>query len=74
MVAPPLHVYYYSQLTISQLLKQHGFEILSISHEAKYQNLNSMFQYLLGLNKNTIPQIPVKVNFGDIMLVIAKKT
>lgn len=73
MVVPPLHVYYYSQVTISRLLKQHGFAVLSVSHETKYQNLNSIFQYLIGLNKNSIPQIPMKVNFGDIMLVIAKK-
>lgn len=73
MIVPPLHVYYYSPKTITRLLEAHGFDIVSISHEAKYQNLNSMFQYLLGLNKNTMPKIPIPVNFWDIMLVIARK-
>ena len=73
MVVPPLHVYYYFPATITRLLRQYGFEVVSISHEAKYQNLNSMFQYQFGLNKNAIPQIPMPVNFWDIMLVIARK-
>jgi len=73
MVVPPLHVYYYSPKTLSRLLEQHGFEILSIRHAPKYQNLNSLFSYQFGIKKDAIPQIPVKVNFWDIMQVIAKK-
>ena len=41
MIAPPLHVYYYSRNTISRLLEKYGFHILSISHLPKYYNLNS---------------------------------
>ena len=73
MIVPPLHVYYYTPKTITRLLEAHGFEILSISHEAKYQNINSIFQYQFGLDKNAIPKVPILVNFWDIMLVIARK-
>lgn len=73
MVAPPLHVYYYSRKTITRLLEQYGFEVLSISNESKYQNLNSILKYQFGINKKAIPKIPIKVNIGDIMQIIAKK-
>jgi SAM-dependent methyltransferase len=73
MVQPPLHIHYFSKSTISSLLKQHGFDVLSISHEAKYQNLNSILKYQFGIKKNAILQVPVKINLGDIMLIIAKK-
>jgi SAM-dependent methyltransferase len=73
MIVPPLHIYYYSRRTITRLLEQYGFEILSISNESKYQNLNSILKYQFGINKKAVPQIPVRVNIGDIMQVIAKK-
>jgi 2-polyprenyl-3-methyl-5-hydroxy-6-metoxy-1,4-benzoquinol methylase len=73
MVVPPLHVFYYTQKTLSRLLTQYGFKVLDISHPAKYQNLNSMFKYQFGINKALLPKIPIKINFGDIMLVIAQK-
>jgi 2-polyprenyl-3-methyl-5-hydroxy-6-metoxy-1,4-benzoquinol methylase len=73
MVVPPLHVYYYSPATITRLLRQYGFDVLSISHESKYQNFNSILQYQFEFNKNIFPQFPVRVNFGDIMLAIAIK-
>ncbi len=74
MIEPPLHVYYYSRETLTRLLRQHGFEVLSVSHESKYQNLNSIFTHVFGVSKEAVPQIPIPVNLGDIMLVIAKKT
>lgn len=73
MIAPPLHVYYYTQKTLCNLLTQNGFKILSITHPSKYQNLNSMFHYQFGISKTRLPKLPVKLNLGDIMLVIAEK-
>jgi len=73
MIVPPLHVYYYSRVTITRLLEQYGFKILSIRNESKYQNLNSIFKVQFGIDKKYVPQIPVKVNLGDIMQVIAQK-
>jgi SAM-dependent methyltransferase len=72
MIVPPLHVYYYSRKTITRLLEKYGFKILSISNEWKYQNLNSIFTYQFGIDKKAIPQIPIRVNLGDIMQVIAR--
>lgn len=74
MIAPPIHVYYYSRKTITLLLKKYGFEILSISTESKYQNLNSVLKYVVDIDKKLIPAIPIKINLGDLMLVIAKKS
>jgi len=73
MIVPPLHIYYYSRTTITTLLEQYGFKILSISNESKYQNLNSILKYQFGINKKAVPQLPVKINIGDIMQVVAKK-
>ncbi len=73
MVLPPLHVYYYSRKTITRLLERFGFEILSITTESKDQNLNSILKHLFRIDKNAIPAIPIKVNVGDIMLIIARK-
>lgn len=73
MLAPPLHIYYYSPETISCLLEKYGFEIVSINHPHKYQNFNSILQYLFRINKNKLPHIPIRINLGDIMLIIAKR-
>ncbi|MCC6759309.1 MAG: class I SAM-dependent methyltransferase [Candidatus Omnitrophica bacterium] len=73
MIYPPLHIYYYSPKTITRLLEKYGFEILSITRESKYQNLNSILQHLFGIPKKVIPAIPISVNIGDIMQVIARK-
>ncbi len=73
MFVPPLHVYYYSRETITRLLERYGFEVLSITADSKYQNLNSIFQYAFGIKKELLPSFPVKVNMGDIMQVIARK-
>lgn len=73
MIQPPLHIYYYSPKTITSLLEKHGFSIISITHPGKYQNINSIIQYLFGIKKNKFAKIPIKVNVGDIMMVVAKK-
>lgn len=73
MIIPPLHVYYYSRKTITRLLEENGFQVLYISSESKYQNLNSIFKHQFGIDKRFFPKMPIPVNFGDIMLVKAIK-
>jgi SAM-dependent methyltransferase len=73
LLAPPLHIYYYSPESITYLLQKHGFSIVSITHKGKYQNIGSIVQLLFGISKKKIPMIPIKVNVGDIMTVIANK-
>lgn len=72
LMTPPLHIYFYTPETITKLLNKHGFTVLKISHGGKYYNLGSLFQYVAGISKNKIPQIPIKVNMGDVMTVIAR--
>lgn len=74
MFVPPLHIYYYSRTTITYLLEKYGFKILAIHSDSKYQNFNSILKYQFGFNKRSMPQIPIKVNAGDIMQVIARKS
>ena len=73
MIYPPFHVYYYSPQTITLLLEKYGLEVLTISQESKYQNLNSILKYLFGVNKKDVLAIPIKADIGDIMQVIARK-
>jgi SAM-dependent methyltransferase len=73
LIAPPFHIYYYSPQAISFLLQKHGFSIGSIRHNGKYQGFGSIFQFLFGINKKKFPVLPMYINLGDIMTVIAKK-
>jgi len=73
MVVPPLHVYYYTPATLQYLLNRYGFKILSIKYPPKWQNLNSIVKFQFGIEKNKFPSIPIKLNFYDIMMVIAQK-
>lgn len=73
MVMPPLHVYYFSRKTLTRLLERHGFRVISIRHEWKYQNLNSILKHQFGIDKRFVPRIPIPINLGDIMLVRAVK-
>lgn len=72
LMTPPLHIYFYSPETITKLLNKHGFTVLKISHDGKYYNLGSVFQYVAGVSKNKLPQIPVKINLRDVMTVVAR--
>jgi len=72
LMTPPLHIYFYTPETITRLLEKHGFTVLKISHDGKYYNLGSLLQYVAGIPKNKIPQIPLKINLGDVMTVIAR--
>lgn len=71
LMVPPLHIYYYSPESIRYLLKQHGFSIISIQHCSKYYNLGSLIQYLTKISKHQIPQLPLKINLGDVMSILA---
>jgi len=72
MVHLPFHLYYYSPRSITTLLEKHGFSVVSIKHDGKYQNLGSIAQYLFRIPKETFPAVLVKINLGDIMTVTAR--
>ncbi len=71
MVAPPLHVYYYSVDTLTRLLAKCGFRVVSVTHPPRYQNLGSIIRYMLRGTRLAVPRIPVRVNLGDVMMVVA---
>lgn len=83
MIHPPTHLYYFSADTITKLLKQHGMQVVSITHPGVYRSLKQILFSLFFLNKKRVPGIcetilnkldfPVYINTFDIMMVIAKK-
>lgn len=89
MVHPPTHLFYFDKLSISKLLKKHGFEIIEFKHSTVYRNVDSVFQQLIhwqGKKPSTFFTFLykickklglTKINFGinlfDIMDVVAVK-
>ena len=73
LIAPPMHIYYYNPCSVTYLLNKFGLDVLSISHPSKYFNLGSAIQYLFKINKSKERIVPIKINLGDVMLVIARK-
>jgi len=86
LLLPPLHVTYFSQQAMTNILEMSGMEVLSMTNPSGYvafKHLTYMINVMLGYR---IPQallgalshLPgqdqlVPVNFGDIMLVVARK-
>jgi SAM-dependent methyltransferase len=73
LMCPPLHLYYYDARSLAFLLRKHGFTVVSVTHEGRYYLLGSILQMLLRIPKGVLPPIRVKVNIGDVMMVIARK-
>jgi SAM-dependent methyltransferase len=73
LIDPPLHVHYFSPKSLAFLLEKYGFSIVSIKHLMKYQNLGSILRYLCNIKKSRIMNLPIRINLGDIMTVIARK-
>ncbi len=72
LIAPPLHIFYYSPETISRLLAKHGFSVLSIRHHGKYFNLGSIVRHVSRLSVNGLAVMPVRIEPLDVMTVIAR--
>jgi SAM-dependent methyltransferase len=78
LMTPPQHLFFFSRLTLTRMLREAGFEVLEVSYPWKlvpwrlvlYQ-LSPRFKRLLG----PLSQLPVGiyVNLFDAMLVIARK-
>lgn len=63
MIHPPTHLFYFSEDSITKLLRKHDLEVVSISHPGVYRNIDSVFNQLL-LNKKTSKKSPVLVKAG----------
>lgn len=83
-IHPPTHLHYFSQKTLSMLLKRNGFRIIDVSYPANTISVNTILYTLLCLKshhdkiyrffkKIGITKINFHINFGDFMFIIAQK-
>lgn len=85
--APPQHLYFFSQKTLTTLLKQAGYEVIKIEKVGKYVSLRyilHMTQYMnvpvIGdylntiISSNTVGKISFPVKLFDNMIVFARKS
>ncbi len=84
MIHPPTHVHYFTNKSISKLLRQYGFQTEKISYPPVSRSIRVIFYSLFMLNKkprkfinwiyNLIPEkASIRINTRDIMFVVAKK-
>ncbi len=84
LIHPPSHIHYFNKKTITLLLENNGFEVISIKSCGYYRNLNFMlnkiklirkyFGFIIKiLSKYNLLDYDLYLNLHDIMLVVAKK-
>lgn len=84
--APPQHLFFFNQKTITQLLTQAGFEVLKIEKHGKWVSLRYLFHMMRYIQKqsigdflyskvsnNKMGKFPLYLKFYDNMIVYAKK-
>lgn len=84
--APPQHLHFFSKETMTSLLGQAGFKVISIEKTGKWVSLRYLFHMMRYANrdrigdffyklthKNILGKIPILFYFGDNMIVFAKK-
>ena len=84
MIHPPTHLHYFSIKTLSRLLARNGLEVVHASHPGVSRKLHSICHLVLArrlgwgwaerLALRLLPDVPVSLNLGDIMFVVARKT
>ena len=73
MIAPPLHVYYLTPKTIRRLLGNYGLGVLEVTHPPKYHDISSVARHF-SRGRIALPwSLPVPINLGDTMAVLARK-
>jgi SAM-dependent methyltransferase len=73
MIAPPLHVYYFTPDILRRLLGKYGLEVVQIVHPPKYHDIASIVRYF-SRGRISLPwSLPIPVNVGDTMAVLARK-
>lgn len=76
LIKPKYHLSYFSESTLTRLLRKIGFKIVHISHPAFARSIQQIIYKLFGfnLNRNNSPsELKIKINTFDIVFVIAKK-
>ena len=84
MITPPYRLHYFSQKTITQFLNRCGYDVVSLEYisknyswrEMSYQILTTSFKHndwYKKIENSNILNNRSSINFGDYMIVIAKK-
>lgn len=84
LIHPPSHIHYFSKKTITKLLNNNGFEVLSINHCGYYRNFSFILNKIKFLTKYfgffikilkffKILNLDIYLNLFDIMFIVAKK-
>jgi SAM-dependent methyltransferase len=78
LMAPPLHLFYFSRATISNILEKAGFEVLEVSYPGKavpWSLILYMLSPRLKAALGPVGRLPLRIyiNLFDAMLVIARK-
>jgi SAM-dependent methyltransferase len=84
MIHPPTHLHYFSVPTLTRLLERNGLDVVHASHPGVSRKLHSIGHLVLarklgwtGLDRAVqrwLPDLPVTLNLGDIMFIVARKT
>ena len=74
----PLHLYYFSLASMTQLLRKCGLKVLHTSHEGNDRSIRQMAQVFGDRVARKVERLPfanrcIRVNLYDIMFVIAQK-
>jgi SAM-dependent methyltransferase len=83
LVHPPTHLHYFSKKTMTRLLEENDFQVISLSYPSITRSLKQTWYSLFLLDKKQnnisksifrkLPDLNIKLNTFDIMMVIAVK-
>lgn len=75
LINPDVHLSYFSRKTLTELLNGNGFEVLDVKYVGFSRTIAQVIYKLTGYKKlpNILFKIYPKINFYDLMLVVAQK-
>lgn len=80
-----MHIHYFSQRTLTQLLQKQGFDVVWSGAQGRYLRLGYLATRLKGLSallgtlaqrlvdQLTLAEVAVPVNFGDLFTLFARR-
>lgn len=71
LLDPPVHLCYFSRKTITRILEEKGFNVVSINYVGMHRSLSQIIFRLTGVKTNLLGSL--YLNLFDIMIVVAKK-
>ena len=86
LLTPPQHLYFFSQRSISGLLKRHGFSVKEMDYQGKWvtaafvlfkaqESFGSIIKPLsTAIRFSGLQNAKISINLGDIMTVVAQKS